>query len=598
MNDSRRRFLGGAVAAVTTLDAASANCQTLAASASRASAAEGTASATTLAAVLPKPIARLTAGQVAAVKLDGLVRNFSPGITQLRLRANLVDDPVSAQRDQANAATASTTAGGATISFESQFREFSFDGRTLHFDGSPFPALSPGASAARLQLEATNLSFDKPSAVVVSDIAWIVVDTPLALIKHGLDVWENFDAVTRSVLGTASAGSAPNGRTDLIGQTFTVTPGMFSEGYQTRLGAPVATIEFPCVVRAADPIRRPVFRSVTGRRDIVQIEARQLPPINGEVVLQDLVIRDNRAWYDSGEAGIRIKDKFAGRSVRIERCEIVRCQNAVAGGTLGQTLRIVDCRVVDCGFADRAHAFYLAPEWLEFFGNLVTFSPGNRLARAHLLKSRALNARILGNRFVMGDCPASYLIDLSNGGDVEIGGNLLHYGPVSDNSVATLVSFAAEGANADFGPAPYTLSPGRRFKLSARNNSLLSEFPGSTQFFVIHDLAAARAEGGRTSTFPTELVIEDNVLWSRGVHSFAIRSNRNTSPPTEQALAALYARNMRLRRSNPVAADGMQQMGRVTESNSAGTYVARRFTGDTDLGTGSQAHAFVARGAG
>ena len=433
---------------------------------------------------------------------------------------------------------------------------------------------------------------------MVSDIAWIVVDTPLARIKHGLDDWESFDAVTRAVRGTASAGSAPNGRTDLIGQTFTVTPGMFSEGYQTRLGAPVATIEFPCTVQAADPGRRPVFRSVTGRRDIVQIEAQQLPPIDGEVVLQDLVIRDNRAWYDSGEAGIRIKDRFAGRSVRIERCEIVRCQNAVAGGTLGQTLRIVDCRVVDCGFGDRAHAFYLAPEWLEFSGNLVTFSPGNRLARAHMLKSRALNARILGNRFVMGDCPGSYLIDLSNGGDVEIGGNLLHYGPASDNSSATLVSFAAEGANADFGPAPHTLSPGRRFRLIARNNTLLSEFPGRTRFFVIHDLTAARAEGGRTSTFPTELVIEDNVLWSRGLHSMAIRSNRNSSPPTEQDLATLHARNRQLRPGDPEAVDWLRRMPKATESNSAGTYAARRFTGHTDLGTGSHAHAFNARGAG
>jgi len=49
------------------------------------------------------------------------------------------------------------------------------------------------------------------------------------------------------------------------------------------------------------------------------VQASLLPPIVGEVVLQDLVISDNRAWYDRGEAGVRIKVEFAGRSMRVER---------------------------------------------------------------------------------------------------------------------------------------------------------------------------------------------------------------------------------------------------------------------------------------
>ena len=137
MNDNRRRFLGRAVAAAAALKAASATGQTLSAAASRGSAAEGAASPAALAAVLPRPLAQLTAGQAAAVKLDGFVRNFLPGVTQLRLRANLVENPMAANLDRAR-----SIATTILTPFESQFGEFSFDGRTLRYDGSPFPALS------------------------------------------------------------------------------------------------------------------------------------------------------------------------------------------------------------------------------------------------------------------------------------------------------------------------------------------------------------------------------------------------------------------------------------------------------------------------
>jgi len=206
---------------------------------------------------LPQPLLRFTAGQAAAVDLGRFLEGPGFAAPALRLWANLSVGPAEARRRQP------------FLSFESQYREYRVDGTQLHYNGSAWPAVSPGASAARLQIQAAHGSFDEPSAVAISDVTWIVVDTPLARIRHGLDSWPSFDALTAAVRGTAAPGSAPRGRTDLIGSTFDITPGMFSEGHQSRFGAPVAMIEFPCTVRAADLRQRPVFRSVTGQRDII-----------------------------------------------------------------------------------------------------------------------------------------------------------------------------------------------------------------------------------------------------------------------------------------------------------------------------------------
>ena len=526
-----------------------------------------------------QPLLRFTARQAAEADISKLLQLLPSGVKTWRLRADLSSGNPSGERNSA------------FIPFDSQFGEYRFQSPWLHYNGTAAPALAKGASAARLQIESTSTRFDDPSTVLLPDVAWIVVDTPLARIKHGLDSWSSFDALTRAVGGTAAAGSAPNGRTDLIGQTFDLTPGMFSEGHQSPIGAPVAVLQFPCTLRAANPAARPVLRSISGRRDIVQIEAQQLPPIAGEVVLQDLVIRDNRAWYDSGEAGVRIKDRFAGRSVRIERCELLRCQNAVAGGSLGQTLKIHDCRIIDCGFGEQAHGVYVQAEWLEFFGNLVTHSAGNRLVRAHLLKSRALNARILGNRFDFNDCPGSYLIDLPNGGDVEIGGNLLHYGRQSDNSSATLIAYAAEGARGDHGGRTPLFAPGREFRLVVRNNTMVSYFPGRSQFVVVDRHLGPRAEGGQVSTWPQTLVIEDNTMYQQGAGALFLRRDRSGLKAQDADGSSQFPNNSWMSSRRQAAAE---LPGPAT--NTAGAYNGRRFTGGGLLGTGSKPHRFQTRG--
>lgn len=466
------------------------------------------------------------------------------------------------------------------VSLLGQCPEWRFDGRYLDHDGSGSGALTPGAAAWRMQIEAIG---DGGGARLSAPLV-LVAESDLAVIRHGLERWPSFEALLGSVAG---------GRRDLLGASFELTPGMFIEGRNgmSRAAgpAPVATIAFPCTMKALDPARPPVFVSVTGERDVIQVESRGIESIDGEVVLQDLVIRDNRSHYDTGEAGVRLKDRWPGRSVRIERCEFVRCQNAVAGGALGQRLTIADCRIVDCGFGGQAHGVYVGTEWLEFHGNLVLLTPGNRLARAHLLKCRSLHARVTGNRFEMPDATGSFLVDMPNGGALELGGNLLHYGVSSDNRAASLVVYAAEGAQGDWGGGggrPFVFAPGRRFSLVVRNNTLWSDFAGRTTFIAIDERRGPRAEGGEADAWPDPLVVKDNLVAAAGRSRLLVRRSRLGFG--EDDLSSWFRANSpatsREREARPVP-------------NSAGAYAARRFTGHTRLGTGSEAHEFRSRGA-
>ena len=61
----------------------------------------------------------------------------------------------------------------------------------------------------------------------------------------------------------------------------------------------------------------------------------------------------------------------------------------------------------------------------------------------HQVKSRALKTTITANRIADLDSDASYSIDLPNGGDVKIAGNVIEQGPNSPNT--TVVAYGAEG---------------------------------------------------------------------------------------------------------------------------------------------------------
>lgn len=61
----------------------------------------------------------------------------------------------------------------------------------------------------------------------------------------------------------------------------------------------------------------------------------------------------------------------------------------------------------------------------------------------HNVKSRAANNYVMYNRIMDGAANSSYLIDLSEGGNAYVIGNLLHQSKVTDNS--TMIGYATEG---------------------------------------------------------------------------------------------------------------------------------------------------------
>jgi len=83
----------------------------------------------------------------------------------------------------------------------------------------------------------------------------------------------------------------------------------------------------------------------------------------------------------------------------------------------------------------------------------------------HNVKSRARENYILYNRITDENLGSSYLVDLPNGGNAFIIGNIFHQNPVNDNS--TLLSFAAEKNRGDSRSSLYVVN--NTFVNSAQN---------------------------------------------------------------------------------------------------------------------------------
>src|SRR5690606_12375597 len=66
----------------------------------------------------------------------------------------------------------------------------------------------------------------------------------------------------------------------------------------------------------------------------------------------------------------------------------------------------------------------------------------------HNVKTRALHSYIMYNRIMDGEGNSSYLIDLTNGGDAYVIGNVMQQSAITDNW--TMVAYATEGGRDDF----------------------------------------------------------------------------------------------------------------------------------------------------
>lgn len=184
---------------------------------------------------------------------------------------------------------------------------------------------------------------------------------------------------------------------------------------------------------------------------------------------------------DHNGAGIRAE----GGSLTVSNSQFIGNENGIlAGGPSGTVLRVTGSSFTRNGSCQGAcaHGVYagtpirlLQIDHCRFFDTRI----------GHHVKSRARKTVITNTRIEDGpDGTASYLIDVPNGGDVLVQGNVLQKGPRSDNP-RVAISIGEEGVT----------NPGA--DLLVRDNDFASLLPMPTVFVRNATRHPARLEGNR-----------------------------------------------------------------------------------------------------
>jgi hypothetical protein len=178
---------------------------------------------------------------------------------------------------------------------------------------------------------------------------------------------------------------------------------------------------------------------------------------------------------DHNGAGIRAE----GGNLTVEDSRFIDNEEGILGGTSTRaTIRVTGSAFRGNGIcaASCAHGIYVGAIALLD----VEDSHFTDTHEGHDIKSRALRTVLRGNDISDGPTGhASYLVDVSNGGDLLMEHNTLSKGPRTDNN-STAVSIGAEGVS-----HPTT-------SLVIRDNSFTNLLPGRTDF--VHNLTQTDAE--------------------------------------------------------------------------------------------------------
>ena len=179
---------------------------------------------------------------------------------------------------------------------------------------------------------------------------------------------------------------------------------------------------------------------------------------NGDITIENIEVRGTRV-PDANGAGIR----FEKGRLTVMRCRFVDNQT----GLLTANFIDAELRIADSEFVQAVRQEGSLPHLL-YVGRIGRFEiTGSRFHQGfegHLIKSRAKVNRIAYNLIVDGpDGGASYEIDLPNGGDAVVIGNILAQSAQTQNPV--IVSYGAEGKAWDTN------------RLLLSHNTLVSDYP-------------------------------------------------------------------------------------------------------------------------
>ena len=210
-----------------------------------------------------------------------------------------------------------------------------------------------------------------------------------------------------------------------------------------------------------------------------------------DVTIRNLTFSQARV-PDANGAGIRAE----GRNLTVYNSRFIENENGIlAGANPGSAIRIFDSEFRRNGSCDKvcAHGIYIgAIALLHIERSRIT-----ETRVGHQIKSRALVTRLIGNEISDGAAgTSSYLVDLPDGGSLEMEGNRLEKGLLSDNSSAAIV-IGAESNRSETS------------KLVFKNNTFINYHPGRTIF--VRNLTGVRA-----ILLENQLIGSVTPLWGAG----------------------------------------------------------------------------------
>jgi hypothetical protein len=319
------------------------------------------------------------------------------------------------------------------------------------------------------------------------------------------DAWRVAVPARRTALGAFAAACASAASLAMLPRTARAASRTWRVGPDETLRTPSAAArvaqdgdvvevqagDYPADV-AVWPQRRVTLRAVGGRARLVA-EGRSA---EGKAIW---VLRNGAFAIEGFDfVGVRVPDRngagvrFEGGTLRVSDCRFLASESGVLTANHGDMQLVVErCEFAHLGDGRGfAHALYAGTiARLQVWG--CHFHHGRV---GHLIKSRAAVSEIRTNRLSdEAGGRASYEIDLPNGGEAWVVGNLIQQSPDTENSA--LLSFGQEG-----------WLPQLRRRLVLCSNTLVND-------------ARGRAAWVRTASGTERVVSGNNLLVGRGRHA-------------------------------------------------------------------------------
>ncbi len=203
---------------------------------------------------------------------------------------------------------------------------------------------------------------------------------------------------------------------------------------------------------------------------------------------------------DRNGAGIRLDSG----NLTVRNCVFHHNETGILGGFYGRVV-VEHSEFYDNGYGDgQSHNIYINGGVAEF---TLRYSASRRAIVGHLVKSRAARSYILYNRLTQESGSGSYEIDLPNGGQAYVIGNIVQQGDTTQNR--GMLTFGLEG-----------LRSGSPNELYVVNNTFVSTRAAGATFLQI------------SSSFTTPTVVRNNIFSGSGIlttQSNALMSGNVTS---------------------------------------------------------------------